>query len=447
MEQDKKIDTFKPYDATQISFLNRGKGINAPDVQAAIEEVYDRVSEGDHLHRGRGENSVRLGPGSSADAESSVAIGDSAYTAGDQAVGSVALGARSGAHGERSVAIGDGANSFVENGIAIGASATNHDNNEDARDAISIGTNAYARNQAVGIGASAQAIGSHSLAIGVESQSTRNNTVSIGRETQANADDSVAIGYKASANTPKTVAIGYNSQSNGPSGIALGDSAEANAEASIAIGKETVTWGGGNVALGKSAIAVAENAVAIGSGASAQAPNAVAIGPGAIANEDNTIVLGTPEHKVVVPGNLTVQGMVTGSVTWIGPSDNIIAEIQNPIIAERGTVGSSVQKQLTLKNPGRYRIKGVLTVEKGTSASLTIWENEEQITDPISTTGQRSFSVDFNRDIGINTTLTVSLVVVPGPGSGGELEARASVSQIRICGTATDIGTGVVTDW
>lgn len=442
MAQNRTVDTFK-LNASQIVLLNRGKGISAPNVQAAIEEIHEKLDKTSdaHLHRGEGENSVQLGP-------DSVAYAD----------WSLSLGARSGAHGKSSVAIGDGAHSFTENGIAIGASATNHDEDEDARDAIAIGTNTYVKNQAVGIGASAQAIGSQSLAIGVGSQSIQNhavaigtssmansaNTVSIGKEAHANADDTVAIGHMANANAQKTVAIGTKAHSNAVSGIALGDGAEANSEASIAIGKETTTWGGGNIALGKSAMAVSENAVAIGSNASAQGSNSVAIGPGALAEANNTIVLGTPEHKVVVPGSLDVLGGVLRGirnyVSWMGPSDDVLAEFPDRI--EVQLPGSSrVDKTFTLKNPGKYRIKGFVHVEVG-SVWVEVLENDEPITETFATSVPMEFSLDFKRDVGVMATITVR-ISAGGTGSN-PLQGRGSVSQIRICGTETDVGSVVI---
>src|SRR5690606_25659688 len=102
----RRIDDFRPYTAKQIAFLNRGKGIDVPDVQSAIEEVKSMmdkidvpnvqaaieelrarveelramIDEIDHLHQGDGENSIQLGPNSKASADYSITIGSSAYT-------------------------------------------------------------------------------------------------------------------------------------------------------------------------------------------------------------------------------------------------------------------------------------------------------------------------------------------------------------------------------
>lgn len=294
MPKNKVSDSFRPY-AAQIIFVDRGKGISAPNLQAAIEEIQERLATiDDHLHKGEGENSVKIGLDSFAHGDSSIALGHGAFTL-DEAGRSVSLGAGSGAYGASSVAIGDGAS-------ALGAGA-------------------------------------------------------------------------------------------------------------------------------------------------------VAIGPGAFADADNIIVLGTTGHTVFIPGNLNVRnlnalGRITGSLTWISPSDDVIAEIETPIEVEWDSSDSPpfyTEKQLTLINPGRYRIKGVLSAEVGSRASLSIMEGDERIVDFLMTEGQENFSFDFYWDIGINTTITFRLDVAP-VFSGGQLVADsggASLSQIRICGN-TNIGNGVI---
>lgn len=232
---------------------------------------------------------------------------------------------------------------------------------------------------------------------------------------------------------------GDNSVQIGPDSVAFGDS-------SIALGHVAITSEEAerSVSLGADSQAYGVSSVAIGDGALAVGAGAVAIGPGAYADEDNIIALGNPGHTVIIPGNLDVLGKITSgvksNVSWIGPSDDVIAEIQTPIEVTDPS-GGQIEKQLTLKNPGRYRIKGLIYVV-GESATLEILENGEPITNPVSTTGQNNFSVDFNRDIGLITTLTFRLVVKPLSGIG--LPAFGSVSQIRICGTETDIGSAVI---
>src|SRR5690606_24954787 len=117
----RRIDDFRPYTAKQIAFLNRGKGIDVPDDQSAIEEVKSMMDEIDHLHRGEGENSIQLGPNSKASADYSIAIGSSAYTH-EEARRSIVLG-RGTVNTESSVAIGDSAYVNAVNGVAIGKSA------------------------------------------------------------------------------------------------------------------------------------------------------------------------------------------------------------------------------------------------------------------------------------------------------------------------------------
>lgn len=459
----RRIDDFRPYSAEEIAFLNRCKDIETPDVQSAIEEVAGRVGEVasrleeitsrvdetenrldeyDPLHQGKGANSVKLGPSSEAYGDSSVAFGHGTITIPD-AMRSVALGPGSIAHSESSVAIGTDANSYNNNGIAIGTGAATSDW-DDGGDGISIGSYTFARNRAIAIGLNAEANSPETIAIGADSGANSEHTIAIGTETTANAKNSVAVGYGAAANWQNSVAIGPNAEAAGISGIALGDGAQAINEAAIAIGSETTTAGGENIALGKGATALDERSVAIGSGAFVRGSNSVVIGPGATVNADNTIVLGTPEHTVIIPGDLEVLGGVKSAVSWIAPSDDVIAEVNKPIEAEWGISDSTgvTEKPLTLRNPGRYRIKGYISSGAGSKATLDILENNNPIVNPVITDTAENFSVDFTRDIGVNTTLIFRLTVTPTV-AGGQY-ASGQVSQIRICGTETDIGDGVV---
>src|SRR5690606_27216141 len=116
----------------------RGKGISAPNLQAAIEEIQERlVTIDDHLHKGEGENSVKIGLDSFAHGDSSIALGHGAFTL-DEAERSVSLGAGSGAYGSSSVAIGDGASAVGDGAVAIGPGAF-----ADADNIIVLGTTGH----------------------------------------------------------------------------------------------------------------------------------------------------------------------------------------------------------------------------------------------------------------------------------------------------------------
>lgn len=454
MSEKRITDAFR-LSAAQVSFSDRGKGITSPNVQAAIEEMQEKLENiGDHLHRGEGENSVQLGPDSIALADSSIALGHNALARKDDeynAENSVAIGASAGAHGESSVAIGDRADAIGNNDIAIGKTATAY-GIEGEGDAIAIGNWTFADSRSIAIGSEALATRPYAIAIGAEwCQANDEHAIAMGTEAQANMPNTISIGGFSQANWNNAVAIGPFTESNDEGAIALGDSAMAHSEASISIGQNTMTWGGENIAIGKDAEAYSERSVAIGSGALALDDNSVAIGPGAIAEETNTIVLGTAEHVVIIPGNLDVLGRIIGGVTWFGPSDDVIAEIDNPIEVEWDEESSPplfTEKQLTLKNPGRYRIKGTIYADEGSKATLSILDNTsgnpERIADLVVTTDQENFSVDFYWDIGVNTTLTFRLDASPLPGGEIVESGVVRVTQVKVCGAKIDIGNGVV---
>src|SRR5690606_1958694 len=207
----------------------------------------------------------------------------------------------------------------------------------------------------------------------------------------------------------------------------------------IGSGAKTGSFEGGNIAIGQGAIAYFERSIAIGSGAEARANNAVALGPGAIANEINTIVIGTPDHVVIIPGQLRTLGLKS-TITWMAPSDNIIQEITSPIHANDGIT----QRTLILRNPGRYRIKGQIFADVNSWAKLDILVNDEPIVEPVFVSeSSANFSVDFTRDIGVNTTVVFRLEV--DRISGDEpIPSAGRVGPIQICGTEADIGSGVI---
>src|SRR5690606_30889207 len=232
-----------------------------------------------------------------------------------------------------------------------------------------------------------------------------------------------------------SVKIGLDSFAFGDSSIALGHGAITSEES-----ERSVSLGADSQAYGASSVAIGDGALAVGAGA-------VAIGPGAYADADSIIALGNNGHTVIIPGILEVLSWIKGVVLWVGPSDHVIAEIPNPIEAEGEnplSAGRAV-KYLTLKNPGRYRIKGVIYLESGSNAALAVWKDEELIAGPVyaySHTPQRDFSIDFTQEIDMNTTLTFTLDVLPA--SGATIPPKGGVSQIRICGSPADNGGGVI---
>lgn len=436
MSNKRTIDAFR-VSAEQVAFSGQRKGITAPNVQAAVEEIKEKLDEVDHSHQGEGENSIQLGPDANAHADSSIAIGHDVFTNNEtryNAPRSVALGAGSQAAGESAIAIGDSTHAFGYNAIAIGKWAVTQDRGEGEiiNDPIAIGTSTFADNQSVAIGSGALATHSHTIAIGAEwCQANDEHAIAIGTQAQAYMPNTISIGRGSQAFVDNAIAIGPYAKSSNESGIALGNNAQVYAEGAISIGKNTMNWGKDNIA--------------IGNGAEAYYERSVAIGPGAIAQEAYTIVLGTADHTVIIPGELKVLGGIKTNISWFAPSDNVIAEMSTPLQASQDDAEIGIdEKSLTIRNPGRYRIKGYINAGDNAWARFEILERDEAIVETVFVNeSAQAFSLDFKRDIGINTTLTFRLEVgkiVPS----SILPVTATVSEIRVCGTETDIGNGVI---
>ena len=134
-----------------------------------------------------GVNSIAAGHGSSANSDSSIALGNFAVTSG---VGSICLGAGA-SSGERSIAMGDEAHANV-NSIALGSGA------------YAPGPNGIA----LGVGANID--GSSSIAIGENAIVEGNHSIAIGKDSSVNENHSaaVAIGHGASTTTEKQIVLG-----------------------------------------------------------------------------------------------------------------------------------------------------------------------------------------------------------------------------------------------
>ncbi|VWD05059.1 transporter [Burkholderia lata] len=165
-----------------------------------------------------------------------------------------------------SVALGMGASADAQASIAIGDSA------RAAQVGVALGFGAVATNgSGVAIGPVAQAGGSSSIAIGRQSAANGNYSLALGNVSYAPGAGGIAIGNSAAAEGYRSIAIGAsdinagNASTNGPvaGGALYGNS-------------QTRAMGIGSVALGASATASDANSVVLGSW-SVSAPNATGL--------------------------------------------------------------------------------------------------------------------------------------------------------------------------
>ncbi len=323
-------------------------------VQEATQYIAFRDNDTDPLGSAtaNGEDSTAMGPGASAGAKRSVAIGNGAKTIevdpranyGDNsysvaigtqaeahAYGTVTIGATSRATGRYATAVGDNAKA-----LADGASAFGGWTQANAANSIALGADAKTEdpengsaNGSIAIGQASGAFALGAVAIGRQSIADEANTVSFGRLAVEDDPDTVDIDESQTAITRRLVnladgealtdaatfgqvqeATQYIAFTNGAArdpaaatganSTAIGPGASAGAATSVAIGNGAQTqWvdpdGGNNqmsIAIGYQAETNATQAIALGADTQAYGTGSMAVGDYSKAHEDDSVALG-----------------------------------------------------------------------------------------------------------------------------------------------------------
>ncbi|GJJ79282.1 hypothetical protein PcPA57_00020 [Pasteurella canis] len=224
-----------------------------------------------------GENTIAIGPKAVsskddalavghfaiANAEKSVAMGNSSYAVITADKG-VAIGndARVGSKQNGDV-VYDGASSYVigkgdgESSVAIGDTAISR-----GKASIAIGKNALTSNKD-----KKTEIASNNIALGTSAQTiASNNSIAFGHAARANADSdsSIAIGDKAETFAEKSIALGNVALAKGESALAFGTNAKAHTASTIAIGKDSEALSSQSIAIGQAAQALPNKTISIG---------------------------------------------------------------------------------------------------------------------------------------------------------------------------------------
>ncbi|MHC1549681.1 YadA-like family protein [Phyllobacterium sp. K27] len=292
---------------------------------------------------------TQLGPGATANSNSSTAIGHKASATGLQ---SSAFGFEAKTNNEAAVAVGRKAAALGQFSTAIGneSEATGKNSN-----AIGNGSNAG--------GIYATAIGTQAIAMGELAQA-------IGAKTQAHAKSSVAIGRFAEVSDSTFefgTAIGNLAKVTGINGVAIGLSVTAGANAS-AMGVDAKALGESSVAVGQ-AESADENSVAIGFGAKSLMKNSVAIGY--LARSHNTSDLALGEGSAASGGNSTAIGAFTNTsgVNSAAFGYGAKASAESAIAIGRDAAGSGLGSVAIGSKVGITDDKGVTTTVAAPSAS------------------------------------------------------------------------------
>ncbi|WP_118795312.1 YadA-like family protein [Haemophilus haemolyticus] len=153
-----------------------------------------------------GNNGIALGRKAETTANDSMALGFQAKASGDSGI---ALGNQANAENKYTVAIGRESKASGDRNIALGYQATA--NNKFAI-AIGAGASAQKFNNAVAIGANAQANGATSLALGMESKTTGHDSYAIGYRSETIGDTSIAFGRQSTARGKYDIVMGAEAE-------------------------------------------------------------------------------------------------------------------------------------------------------------------------------------------------------------------------------------------
>ncbi|MEB3793356.1 ESPR-type extended signal peptide-containing protein [Acinetobacter sp. IK40] len=324
-------------------------------------------------NRTRGDTSIAIGRGSWADANFSIAQGNTA-TVAQGATGGIALGLSATTRGQRGIAIGSSTGSQQYDAATAP--------NADGTDSVAIGTGAKGTgNQTTAVGRQARATGNNSSAYGNQANANGVSSVAMGDQSQAQGDNDIAIGRNAATASGSSnniamgngvttgatgqnvamgsdgttansrtanggaVSIGRGQRASGDGAVAIGDPNVSNgdgavtlgrnntaagdeagntaANGAVAIGNENKAIGQGAVALGNTSTAAEAGSIALGDSANAQAARGVALGSNAVATNADDVALGAGSQTSTATG----EGFLTGtaaptSVVSVGTAGN-----------------------------------------------------------------------------------------------------------------------------
>lgn len=246
-----------------------------------------------------------VGSGSSAESESSMALGHEARVA-DTANFSTAIGYKAEVMGDGqnqtrgAIAFGERARVTQEGGIAFGRNAY-----DQAIDGISIGSNssvARGATQSVALGSGSSASGSQSVALGHQAFVAGSGSLALGQGSKTRASNAVGAGSDVEADGRRSIAVGdkakagWIEEKTGPNGLieyimhgegamSVGAGSNAKEDGGLALGFKAISEGLDASALGTNAQALAAGSQVWGKDTRASAEKSLAMGQGAIANE------------------------------------------------------------------------------------------------------------------------------------------------------------------
>ncbi|WP_456457668.1 hypothetical protein [Reichenbachiella sp.] len=200
-----------------------------------------------------------------------IGIGDSAASGSTQNIGanSIAIGRNSISEAESGVALGNSASARGMYTISIGYIAGSNWGQVDSGESINIGYNANGGNhkignRSIGIGRDTESSGGNSVAISYQAEASGSFSIALGNQAIADSTGSIALGAYCESQAQRMISVGYNA----------GDSTGTINNENISIGYNTNAGsndiGLGSIAIGRSVNASAQGAIIMGYHSSVQ---------------------------------------------------------------------------------------------------------------------------------------------------------------------------------
>lgn len=193
-------------------------------------------------------------------------------------------------------------------------------------DSIAIGKDSKATgNDGIALGNQAKAENKNTVALGRESKASGESNIALGYQAQADKQFAVAIGKGASAQKyNNAVAIGANAQANGATSLALGMGSKATGHDSYAIGYGSDAIGEQSIAFGRTSKASKKYDIVFGSEANTRDQgqgHSIAIGVGAVSGTNSAgknfnggdaggVAIGTGAYTGVNKNNISLNSAV-----------------------------------------------------------------------------------------------------------------------------------------
>lgn len=172
---------------------------------------------------------------------------------------------------------------------APGATSIGWNSDAEGRDAVAIGTNAYAGR--TGVDGGSVMVGNQ-LAVGSQAVADGLDAVTVG-SSRTVGNSSTAVGNASSVTGGNSTAVGSANTIVGNYGAALGSVNNVMADGAIAVGNTNLVSGRGGIAVGQDIFVSGLNAIAVGSYSGATGEAGVALGVSAQAYGNDCVALGS----------------------------------------------------------------------------------------------------------------------------------------------------------